>query len=203
MKIICIGRNYSEHARELNNPIPAKPIFFMKPDSSLLLGNKPFFLPEFSSEIHHELEIVVKICRLGKHIDEKFAYRYYNEITAGIDFTARDLQNKCKKEGHPWEIAKAFDASAVLGKFLNLSLVGNINKISFSLKVNDKIVQQGNTADMLYDVDTIISYISKFVTLKIGDIIFTGTPAGVGQVSLNDHLEGFIGEKKVFDFKIK
>jgi len=203
MKIICIGRNYSEHARELNNPIPAKPIFFMKPDSSLLLGNKPFFLPEFSSEIHHELEIVVKICRLGKHIDEKFAYRYYNEITAGIDFTARDLQNKCKKEGHPWEIAKAFDASAVLGKFLNLSLIGNINKISFSLKVNDKIVQQGNTADMLYDVDTIISYISKFVTLKIGDIIFTGTPAGVGQVSLNDHLEGFIEEKKVFDFKIK
>ncbi len=203
MKIICIGRNYSEHARELNNPIPAKPIFFMKPDSSLLLGNKPFFLPEFSSEIHHELEIVIKICRLGKHIDEKFAYRYYNEITAGIDFTARDLQNKCKKEGHPWEIAKAFDASAVLGKFLNLSLVGNINKISFSLKVNDKIVQQGNTADMLYDVDTIISYISKFVTLKIGDIIFTGTPAGVGQVSLNDHLEGFIEEKKVFDFKIK
>jgi len=203
MKIICIGRNYSEHARELNNPIPAKPIFFMKPDSSLLLGNKPFFLPEFSSEIHHELEIVIKICRLGKHIDEKFAYRYYNEITAGIDFTARDLQNKCKKEGHPWEIAKAFDASAVLGKFLNLSLIGNINKISFSLKVNDKIVQQGNTADMLYDVDTIISYISKFVTLKIGDIIFTGTPAGVGQVSLNDHLEGFIEEKKVFDFKIK
>ncbi len=203
MKIICIGRNYSEHARELNNPIPAELIFFMKPDSSLLLGNKPFFLPEFSSEIHHELEIVVKICRLGKYIDKKFANRYYNEITAGIDFTARDLQNRCKKEGHPWEIAKAFDASAVLGKFLNLSLIGNINNISFSLKVNDKIVQQGNTADMLFDVDTIISYISKFVTLKIGDIIFTGTPAGVGPVSLNDHLEGFIGGGKVFNFKIK
>ncbi len=203
MKIICIGRNYGEHIRELNNAMPSEPVFFMKPDSSLLIGDKPFFLPEFSNEIHHEVEIVVKINRLGKHIEKKFADRYYNEITAGIDFTARDLQNKCRKEGNPWEIAKAFDGSAVLGKFLNLALFPDIDRISFSLKINDKVVQQGNTADMLFDVDTIISYISQFVTLKIGDIVFTGTPAGVGPVKLNDRLEGFVEERKVFDFKVK
>ena len=203
MKIICIGRNYREHAKELSNPVPTDPIFFMKPDSSILLGNRPFFLPEFSSEIHHELEVVVKISRLGKHIEKKFAHRYYYEITAGIDFTARDIQAKCKKEGLPWEIAKAFDSSAVVGKFLSLPLTGDINNLNFSLKINDKTVQQGNTADMLFNVDTLISYISQFNTLKIGDILFTGTPAGVGPVHINDRLEGFIEEKKVFDFKVK
>ena len=202
MKIICIGRNYTDHAKELNNPVPQEPVFFMKPDSSILLKNRPFFLPEFSSEIHHELEIVVKISRLGKHIEKRFAHRYYNEVTAGIDFTARDIQTRCKKEGLPWEIAKAFDASAVVGKFISLPETG-INNISFSLKINDKTVQQGNTADMLFDVDTIISYVSRFVTLKTGDMLFTGTPAGVGPVKLNDHLEGFVEGNKVFDFKIK
>jgi len=203
MKIICIGRNYKEHIKELNSPIPSEPVFFMKPDSSLLLGDKPFFLPEFSKEIHHEVEMVVKINRIGKNIDKQFAHRYYNEITAGIDFTARDLQNKCRKEGNPWEIAKAFDGSAVLGKFLSLLLFGDIKKISFHLNVNDKTVQQGNTADMLFDVDSIISYVSQFITLKIGDLIFTGTPAGVGPVAVNDHLEGFIEDRKVFDIVVK
>jgi 2-keto-4-pentenoate hydratase/2-oxohepta-3-ene-1,7-dioic acid hydratase in catechol pathway len=203
MKIICIGRNYSEHVKELNSLIPSEPVFFMKPDSALLLGDKPFFLPEFSKEIHHEIELVVKINRIGKHIEKQFANRYYNEITAGIDFTARDLQNKCRKEGNPWEIAKAFDGSAVLGKFLSLSLYKDINNISFHLKVNNKIVQQGTTADMLFNVDTIISYTSQFVTLKIGDIIYTGTPKGVGCVNVNDHLEGFIEDRKVFDFEVK
>ena len=203
MKIICIGKNYGEHIKELGNTIPQEPVFFMKPDSSLLVGNKPFFLPEFSNEIHHEVELVLKICRLGKHIEKRYAHRYYNEVTAGIDFTARDLQNKCRKEGNPWEIAKGFDGSAVLGKFLNLALFQDINKINFSLKVNDKLVQQGNTADMLFDADTIISYVSQFVTLKIGDIIYTGTPTGVGTVKINDHLEGFIEDKKVFDFRVK
>ena len=203
MKIICIGKNYGEHIKELGNTIPQEPVFFMKPDSSLLVGNKPFFLPEFSNEIHHEVELVLKICRLGKHIEKRYAHRYYNEVTAGIDFTARDLQNKCRKEGNPWEIAKGFDGSAVLGKFLNLALFQDINKINFSLKVNDKLVQQGNSADMLFDADTIISYVSQFVTLKIGDIIYTGTPAGVGTVKINDHLEGFIEDKKVFDFRVK
>ena len=203
MKIICIGKNYGEHIKELGNTIPQEPVFFMKPDSSLLVGNKPFFLPEFSNEIHHEVELVLKICRLGKHIEKRYAHRYYNEVTVGIDFTARDLQNKCRKEGNPWEIAKGFDGSAVLGKFLNLALFQDINKINFSLKVNDKLVQQGNSADMLFDADTIISYVSQFVTLKIGDIIYTGTPAGVGTVKINDHLEGFIEDKKVFDFRVK
>ncbi len=203
MKIICIARNYSEHAQELNHPVSDEPVFFMKPDSSLLLGNQPFFLPEFSKVIHHEIEIVIKINRLGKHIEKQYAHRYYNEITAGIDFTARDIQRKCQNEGQPWEICKAFDGSAVLGKFINLLLFQSINNISFALKINDKIVQQGNTAQMLFDTDTIISYVSKFVTLKIGDIIFTGTPAGIGPVHIDDHLEGFIEDKKVFDFNVK
>ena len=203
MKIICIGRNYSEHARELNSPIPNEPVFFMKPDSSLLLGDKPFFLPEFSREIHHEVELIVKINRIGKHIEKQYANRYYNEITAGIDFTARDLQKKCREEGNPWEISKSFDGSALLGKFLSLSLFKDTKNISFHLKMNDKIVQQGTTADMLFDIDTIISYISQFVTLKIGDIIYTGTPKGVGPVKVNDHLEGFIEDRKVFDCEVK
>ncbi|MCG8696522.1 MAG: fumarylacetoacetate hydrolase family protein, partial [Bacteroidales bacterium] len=174
MKIICIGRNYSEHAKELNNPVPKEPVFFMKPDSALLLKNNPFYIPEFSNNVHYEVEVVVRINRLGKHIDRKFAHRYYNEIGLGIDFTARDVQDECKKKGLPWEKAKAFDGSAVLGKFFPLKELGEIQKLNFHLEKNGKIVQKGTTADMIFAVDAIIEHISKYVTLKIGDLIFTG-----------------------------
>ena len=203
MKIICIGRNYEEHARELNNPVPAEPIFFMKPDSSLLANNKPFFIPEFSNEIHHEVEIVIKISRLGKNIQQKFASRYYNELTTGIDFTARDLQRNCKKEGKPWEIAKGFDGSAVLGQFIPLSELVNQKEISFRLDINGKTIQTGNTRDMLFSIDRVIEYVSQFVTLKMGDMIYTGTPAGVGPVKINDRLEAFIEDRKLLDFRVK
>jgi len=203
MKIICIGRNYRAHAAELNNPVPEKPVFFMKPDSALLTGNKPFFIPGFSSNVHYEMELVVKIDRLGKCIDRKFAKRYYNEVTGGIDFTARDLQDICKNEGNPWEIAKAFDGSAALGKFIPLSKLTNSSSISFSLQINDKTVQSGNTDDMLFGIDELIAYVSQFMTLKTGDLLFTGTPAGVGPVVLNDCLTGFVEDKKVFEFRIK
>jgi len=203
MKIICIGRNYREHAAELNNPVPDKPVFFMKPDSALLTGNKPFFIPDFSNDIHYEMELVVKIDRLGKCIAKKFAHRYYNEITGGIDFTARDLQAICKKEGKPWEMAKAFDGSAALGKFLDLSVLKKKENISFSLRRNEKVVQKGNTENMLFSIDELISYVSYFMTLKTGDLLFTGTPAGVGPVSINDRLTGFVEDKKVFDFRVK
>ena len=202
MKIICIGRNYIDHAKELNNPVPEKPVFFMKPETSLLLKNRPFYYPGFSKEIHYETEIVIKINRLGKYIEEKFAHRYYSEIGLGIDFTARDLQKECKAKGYPWEIAKAFEHSAPLSEsFINKEdLPGNIN---FTLKLNDKIVQNGNTKDMIFSVDKIISYVSQFFTLKIGDLIFTGTPAGVGEVKIGDNLKGYIENKLMFDFDIK
>lgn len=203
MKIICIGRNYIDHAKELNNPVPEKPVFFMKPDSALLLKNKPFYLPEFSQEIHHEVEVVVKINRLGKHIEEQFAHRYYNEIGLGIDFTARDIQSKCKEKGHPWEIAKAFDYSAPLGEFKKLSKLGDVNSLDFELYKNEVIVQKGNTSDMIFSVDKIIAYISKFVTLKIGDLIYTGTPAGVGPVAIGDRLKGMLQGETIFDFEVK
>lgn len=203
MKIICIGRNYRDHAKELNNPVPAEPVFFMKPDSSLVVGNKPFFLPDFSAEVHHEVEIVYKISRLGKNIERKFAHRYYNELTAGIDFTARDLQRQCVKEGKPWEIAKAFDNSAPLGKFVPLSQLGNTDAIDFSLLINGSEVQKGNTSDMIFSIDQIIEYISRYLTLKIGDLIYTGTPSGVGPVKVGDHLEAFIGDKKLLEFDVK
>lgn len=203
MKIICIAKNYTKHIEELKSSVPDQPVFFMKPDSSLLLNNKPFFLPDFSSDLHHEVEIVIKINRLGKHIERKFASRYYNEITVGIDFTARDLQKTCKDEGNPWEIAKAFDGSAVLGKFIKLDKISNTESIQFSLYINGRKVQDGNTANMLFKFDHIIEYISQFVTLKMGDLIYTGTPVGVGPVKINDHLEGFIEEKKLFDFMVK
>lgn len=175
----------------------------MKPDSALLTGNKPFFIPGFSSNVHYEMELVVKIDRLGKCIDRKFAKRYYNEVTGGIDFTARDLQDICKNEGNPWEIAKAFDGSAALGKFIPLSKLTNSSSISFSLQINDKTVQSGNTDDMLFGIDELIAYVSQFMTLKTGDLLFTGTPAGVGPVVLNDCLTGFVEDKKVFEFRIK
>jgi 2-keto-4-pentenoate hydratase/2-oxohepta-3-ene-1,7-dioic acid hydratase in catechol pathway len=203
MKIICIGRNYVEHAKELNNPVPDEPVFFMKPDSSLLINNKPFFLPDFSKEIHHEVEIVIKINRLGKNIQQKFASRYYNKVTVGIDFTARDLQHVCKEKGKPWEIAKGFDGSAVLGKFISLSELENQDEIAFNLEINGKPAQKGNTHDMLFSIDRIIEYISQFVTLKMGDIIYTGTPAGVGPVKVNDRLEAYIEDKKLLDFLVK
>lgn len=203
MKIICIGRNYSEHAKELKNEVPTEPVYFMKPDSALLLRNRPFYIPDFSNEIHHEVELVVKIARLGKNIQEKFAHRYYDEIGLGVDFTARDIQSECKAKGLPWEKAKGFDSSAVLSEFLPKSELGDVNQIAFLMKKNGEVVQDGNSSDMLFNIDAIIAYVSRFMTLKMGDLIYTGTPAGVGPVAIGDRLEGFIGEKQMFDFQIK
>ncbi|MCK9413016.1 MAG: fumarylacetoacetate hydrolase family protein [Prolixibacteraceae bacterium] len=203
MKIICIGRNYVKHAQELNHDVPTEPVFFMKPDSALCLDNKPFFLPDFSKEIHHEIELVIKINRLGKNIESKFAHRYYDEIGLGIDFTARDLQRQLIEKGLPWEKAKAFDSSAVLGKFILKEELGDLGHILFSLKRNGEIVQSGDSQLMIFPFDTIIEHVSKYVTLKIGDLIYTGTPAGVGPVAIGDRLEGFIWEKKMFDIQVK
>jgi len=203
MKIICIGRNYVKHAQELNHDVPTEPVFFMKPDSALLKDNKPFFLPDFSKEIHHEIELVVKISRLGKNIEAKFAHRYYDEIGLGIDFTARDLQRQLIEKGLPWEKAKAFDSSAVLGKFIPKDELGDLGHLLFSLKRNGEVVQSGDSQLMIFPFDTIIEHVSKYVTLKIGDLIYTGTPAGVGPVAIGDSLEGFIVEKKMFDILVK
>ena len=201
MKIICIGRNYIEHARELNSPVPEKPVFFMKPDSAVLKNNKPFFLPSFSSEIHYEVELVLKISRLGKHIDEKYAWRYYGEIGIGIDFTARDLQRECKEKGLPWEIAKAFDSSAPLGEFVSKEELPD--PILFHLDINGETVQRGSTADLIFSFDKVIAYVSQFITLRTGDLIFTGTPAGVGPVKKNDRLQAYIGDRLLLDFMVK
>ncbi len=203
MKIICIGRNYFEHARELNNPLPKKPVFFMKPDSALLLKNKPFFYPDFSKEIHYETDVVLKISRLGKNIQKQFAARYYQTIGLGIDFTARDLQDECKKAGHPWEIAKAFDQSAVISTFVPLDALPDRNAINFQLEINDKTVQKGNTKDMIFSFDKIIAYVSTFITMKTGDLIFTGTPAGVGPVKQGDHLVASLEGLVMLDFHIR
>lgn len=203
MKIICIGRNYVKHAQELNHDVPSEPVFFMKPDSALLLDNKPFFLPDFSKELHHEIELVIKISRLGKNIEAKFAHRYYDEIGLGIDFTARDIQRQLIEKGLPWEKAKAFDSSAVLGKFLTKEELGDMGHILFSLKRNGEVVQSGDSQLMIFLFDTIIEHVSKYVTLKIGDLIYTGTPAGVGPVAIGDSLEGFIGDKKMFGIMVK
>ena len=203
MKIICVGRNYVEHIKELNNEAPKDPVLFLKPDTSILLKKQPFFIPEFSNEVHHEVEILVKINRIGKHIDRKFAHKYYGEIGLGIDFTARDLQSKLKEKGLPWEKAKAFDGAAVVGKFLAKNDFKNVDDINFRLEKNDKVQQTGNTSLMLWKIDTLIEYISKYFTLKIGDIIFTGTPSGVTKVNPNDILKGFIEEKEIFSIKVK
>ena len=203
MKIICIGRNYEEHARELNNPLPEKPVFFLKPDSALLIRNNPFFLPSFSNEIHYEAEIVLKISRLGKNISLNYAHRYYNSLTVGIDFTARDLQDKCKKAGHPWEIAKAFDQSAAVNRFISIDSVPDRDAIHFQLSINGNSVQNGNTKNMIFSFDQIISYVSTFITLKTGDLIFTGTPAGVGPVKKEDHLVATVEGQNVLEFNIK
>ncbi|NOQ91341.1 MAG: 2-hydroxyhepta-2,4-diene-1,7-dioate isomerase [Flavobacteriaceae bacterium] len=202
MKIICIGRNYTEHIEELANEKPKEPVIFLKPDSSIVLKNNPFIIPPFSNDVHYEVEVLVKINRLGKHIDEKFAYKYYDEIGLGIDFTARDLQNKLKEKGLPWEKAKAFDGSAVISKFLPKEEF-NLNELSFQLFKNNHLVQDGNSANMLWKIDEIISYVSQYFTLKIGDVIFTGTPAGVGKVNPNDVLIGKIDNKEIFTIKVK
>jgi 2-keto-4-pentenoate hydratase/2-oxohepta-3-ene-1,7-dioic acid hydratase in catechol pathway len=203
MKLICIGRNYTAHIKELENERPAEPVVFLKPDTSILLKNHPFFIPEFSEEIHHEVEVLVKIKKVGKYIDRKFAHTYYDEISLGIDFTARDLQSKLKAKGLPWEKAKAFDGAAVVGKWSPKSKFKDINSLNFSLKRNDTVVQEGNTALMLWKIDELIEYVSKYFTLKIGDIIFTGTPAGVGKVIANDQLKGYIENEEFFSVKIK
>ncbi len=203
MKIICIGRNYREHAKELNNPVPEKPVFFMKPDTALLQKNNPFFYPDFSKDVQYETEIVLKINRNGKHIEEKFAHKYFDEIGIGIDFTARDLQAEQKKRGLPWEIAKAFDGAAPVGKFVSKNQFSDINNLRFSLKINGELRQEGNTHDMMFSFDRIIAYVSQFISLKPGDLIFTGTPSGVGPTKINDHFEVFIESEMLLEFNVK
>lgn len=204
MKIICIGRNYVAHAKELNNEVPGEPVFFMKPDSSLLRNNDPFYIPGWTTDVHHEIELVLKIIRIGKNIEKRFAHRYYHEIGLGIDFTARDVQQKLKEKGLPWEKAKAFDQAAVLGEsFIKKEELADAGNIQFKLKVNGNTVQDGNSNLMIFSFDDIVSYVSQFVTLKIGDLIYTGTPAGVGPVKIGDRLEGFLEDKKLLDFEIK
>lgn len=203
MKIICIGRNYAEHAKELNNAIPTEPVFFMKPDTALLKAGEPFYYPDFTKDLHHEIEIVLKINKVGKHIDEQFAHKYYDEIGLGIDFTARDLQAKAKEKGLPWEKAKAFDNSAPIGKFIHKSQLGDLANIDFELKINGASKQIGNTKDLLFSFDQIISYVSKFVTLKVGDLIYTGTPEGVSAVAIGDKLQGFVKGDLFLEFEVK
>ncbi len=203
MKIFAIGMNYSEHIREMSDMLSPDPVIFTKPDTALLLNNKPFFYPDFSQDIQYETEIVIKINRLGKNIAPRFAHRYYSELTVGIDFTARDLQRQCKDKGLPWEISKAFDNSAPIGQFVDKSLFDEMQHIGFHLDINGQTIQQGNTKDMICPVDQIIAHISKYFTLKIGDLIFTGTPAGVGPVRIGDHLQAYIEDRLLLDFWIK
>lgn len=203
MKIICIGRNYVAHAKELNNEVPTTPVFFMKPDSALVISNRPFFYPDFSNDVHHELELVIRIDRLGRSIEEKYAHKYFSEIGLGVDFTARDLQAKQKEKGLPWEIAKGFDYSAPISEFFPVKNYTDIHNLSFKLDVNGKTVQEGNSSLMIFSFEKIISYVSRFMTLKTGDLIFTGTPAGVGPVAINDRLEAYLEEKKIMDFPVK
>ena len=202
MKIICIGRNYAKHIEELANERPKNPVVFLKPDSSILPRKNPFFIPPFSSDVHYEVEVLVKINKVGKHIASRFAHKYYDEIGLGIDFTARDIQQQCKEKGLPWEKAKAFDGSAVIGDFYDKSNF-DLENLSFKLFKNDKVVQDGNTKAMLWKVDELISYVSQYFTLKKGDVIFTGTPAGVGKVSENDILIGEINNRKAFEIRVK
>lgn len=203
MKIICIGRNYKSHVKEMNSPLPEVPLFFMKPSTSLLPKRNPFYYPNFTKDLHYECELVIKINKVGKNISEKYAHEYYDHVGIGIDFTARDVQQECKEKGHPWEIAKSFENSAPVGEIF-VPLEGkNIQDIDFRLEKNGEVVQEGNSKDMIFSVDHIISYLSQFFTLKIGDFIFTGTPVGVGPVKINDVLEAYIGDKKSLTVKIK
>ena len=203
MKIICIGRNYIDHIKELSNQKPMNPVVFLKPDSSVIPKNQNFIIPSFSNEIHHEVELVVKINKVGKHIDKSFSHKYYDEIGLGIDFTARDIQSNLKEKGHPWEKSKAFDYSCMVGNFLKKEKLEDISKIEFSLKKNNEIVQSGCSNDMLWKIDELISYVSQYFTLKIGDLIFTGTPSGVSKVESGDILEGYISSIKMFTLKVK
>jgi 2-keto-4-pentenoate hydratase/2-oxohepta-3-ene-1,7-dioic acid hydratase in catechol pathway len=205
MKIICVGMNYATHNKEMHNALIIKePTIFMKPDVSLLKDGKPFFIPDFSSDMQYETEIVVKISKLGKSIARRFAHRYFEEVTVGIDMTARDLQKNFRDKGLPWELSKSFDGSAVVGRFVRIDeLTGDINHLPFHLDINGTTVQEGNTSAMLFKIDEIIEYVSQFVTLKIGDLIYTGTPAGVGNIHINDHLQGYIGDTKLLEFDIK
>ena len=203
MKIICIGRNYEDHVSELQNERPDSPVIFIKPDSSIILKNQPFFIPDYSNEINYEIEVILKICKLGKSIEKKFAKTYYDQVGLGIDFTARDLQFELKSKGLPWEKAKAFDGSALIGNWINKTEFKNLNDINFSMNKNGSLVQKGNTSQMMWNFDELISETSKFFTLKIGDVIFTGTPAGVGKVNRGDKLEGFINNNHNFKINIK
>ena len=203
MKIICIGRNYPQHAAELGNEKPESPVVFIKPDTAKLQRRVPFYIPPFSDQIHHEVEVLVKINRIGKYIEEKFAHKYYQQIGLGIDFTARDLQQNLKEKGLPWEKAKAFDGSALIGSCFDKEHFTDLNQLDFELAKNGVTIQEGNTSEMLWSIDAFIDEVSRFFTLKIGDVIFTGTPAGVGPVAVNDVLEGYLGEEKAFKVKIK
>ena len=203
MKIICVGRNYADHIKELDNKKPKNPVLFLKPQTAIINKGQPFFIPSFSNEIHYELELIIKVNRLGKFIQKKFSHKYYDEIGLGIDFTARDVQLELKNKGLPWEKAKAFDGSCLIGDWKNKKDFDNIDNIDFRLIKNDEIVQNSNTNLMLWKVDELIEYISKFFTLKIGDIIFTGTPSGVGKVQLNDNLKGYIGDNELLSINIK
>lgn len=203
MKIICIGRNYADHAKEMNSPLPSSPMFFMKPDVAILRPGTPFFYPNFSKDIHFECELVVKINRVGKNIASKFAYKYYDEIGLGIDFTARDLQKQCKEKGHPWEVAKAFEGSAPISKeFISKSEL-NLEDLQFRLEQNGNVVQSGSSKDMIFTIDELIAHVSQFMTLKKGDLIYTGTPAGVGPIAIKDELKGFIGDREMFMVRVK
>lgn len=203
MKIFCIGRNYIDHAKELNNPVPKAPLVFMKPVTAILKQGKPFYLPEFSNEIHYEAELVLRICKNGKHVHHDYTKSYIGEIGLGIDFTARDVQARLKEKGHPWEIAKAFDHSAVIGDFQSVDNFPDLGNISFELKKNGEIVQKGNSADLIFPFERLISHISEYFTVNVADLLFTGTPAGVGPIKIGDHLEGYLESKKVLDCLVK
>jgi len=203
MKILCIGRNYVDHAKELNNPLPSEPVVFLKPETAILRTGRPFFIPDFANEFHHEVELVIRISRLGKNIEPKFAHRYYDEIGVGIDFTARDLQSSLKKKGLPWEKSKAFDSSAALSKFVPITKFKDVQNINFRLDINGEKRQEGNSSLMIFKVDDIISHVSKYFTLKMGDLIYTGTPTGVGPVKIDDRLQLYIEDELMLDFMIK
>ena len=203
MKLICIGRNYTDHIKELENEKPTDPVVFIKSDNAILLKKQPFFIPDFSDDVHYEVEVLVKINKLGKHIDKKFAHKYYDQVGLGIDFTARDVQKQLKDKGLPWEKAKSFDGAAVIGKWIDKTEFSDVDSLNFRLEKNSEVVQSANTNLMLWKIDELIEYVSKYFTLKIGDIIFTGTPAGVGKVVANDKLIGFIEDRQVFSIKVK
>lgn len=203
MKIICIGRNYLPHIQELGHKVPTEPTFFLKPESAMVIRNRPFFLPDFSQQVEYEVELIYRINKVGKYIQEKYAHTYYDAIGLGIDFTARDLQKKCIENGNPWEIAKAFDGSAVMSQFIDKEEFEDLNNLDFHLDLNGKTVQSGNSSEMIFTIDKIISYVSQFMTLKMGDVIYTGTPKGVGKVAINDRLEGWIGDRKLLNFRVK